>query len=61
MNKGLVVGISIAILLILGGIFYMSTDTSTLDTTITESDNFEDIEPKRYTQSLSESVSLDTP
>ena len=61
MNKGIVVGIGIAILVILGGVYLMSSDTQSTNIPIEESGNLVDSEPKRYSASLSESVTISTP
>ena len=60
MNKAIIVGISIAILIALGGIFFMSSDTQIMDDP-NQISELDDYEPKHYSESLTESVTVSIP
>lgn len=61
MNKSILIGVSIAITVILLGMYFVSSGTESVDESTLEFNPQDDYEPKSYTASLSESVSIKTP
>lgn len=59
MNKGVIIGIPIAILIVIAGVYVMSSEQKIVDEPIIDSvQNSDSSEPKRYNESLSESVRI---
>jgi hypothetical protein len=61
MNKSILIGIPIAIIVILLGIFFVSSYTDFTKEPISEFEPQNESEPKRYTQTLSEAVGVNSP
>lgn len=61
MNKSILIGVPIAIIVILFGIYLVSSGTGYVEESSLEIIPDDEYQPKHYTQSLSEAVSVTTP
>jgi hypothetical protein len=62
MNKSILIGIPIAIIVIVIGIYFVSSGTEFVNESAPEFDSQDtDLEPKKYTQKLTENLSVVAP
>lgn len=62
MNKGIIAGIAISVIVIIAGVFFMSSESpQPQDTSVQTPETLSDSEPKRYSATLTESVGISTP
>jgi hypothetical protein len=60
-NKSISIGIAIVIIAVIIGVYSISSDDNSVDESILISENQDDLQPKKYAQSLSESLGIKAP
>jgi hypothetical protein len=61
MNKSVLIGISIAIIAVIVGVYSVSLENNTVEEPTPQSENQGEYQPKKYTQTLSENIAIKTP